>query len=225
MLVCILDTETGGLDAKKHPLVEVGAVLWSMKDQTMIKCFSSLVHATSNEAEAVNGIPLSALLRAPSAEAVKESLRKMCVTADAIMAHNGSFDAQWLPEIVALQKPWIDTCNDVEWPRAGASRSLVSLCLDHGVGVSHAHRAITDCLLLVRLLERVSETHDLEILLLHAMRPKAVYEVAERDFSEERNAQAKAAGFRWEASVKGWRRKMATDDIGKLPFAVREVRA
>lgn len=230
--ILFFDVETGGTDPAVHPLIEVGAVLWSVTHRSITRCFSSLVRATSNEAESVNRIPAAQLADAPEPHVVRESLKRIASLADIAVAHNASFDVQWLPEVPAL-RPVVCSCHDIEWPTPGQSspldqprsrpgKSLVALCLEHGVGVGSAHRAITDCLLLARLFERVAERHDLQTMLARAMRPKALFEVADKAFSEERNAQAKAAGFSWNAKARAWQRRMCPDDVAALPFATRE---
>lgn len=236
--LAILDVETDSLDAQTGHLLEVAVVLFSVEHRAVITSRSWLVDhgLRENAAEAVNGIPPLLLIQGDSMARAESEVERYCLGVDAMMAHNADFDRQWLP--VLAGHTWIDSM-DLEWPKASASRGLVATALAHGVGVTQAHRAMADCFTLAALLERVAEMKDaigrdpglpgerpfgpFEQWLDRATRPKRVYEVADKSFDEKRNALAKAAGFRWDAAVKAWKRKMFIDDAQALPFAVREV--
>lgn len=243
--ICILDTETTGVEPKKDTVLEIGVVLWSVEHKTIISAFSALCadpNVRENPAEAVNGIPSTIFKTAPptaSAWAWNEAGHLMGF-ADAIAAHSADFDRAFCAPFMTAPlatKPWICTQNDIEWPglrrassvdgqRERPGQSLVALALAHGLGVSHAHRALTDCMLLARLFERVHEMgHDVEAMLERGLRPKARFAVADTGFDPKRNELAKANGFRWDPDRKLWIRKMAIEDASKLPFRVREVAA
>jgi DNA polymerase III subunit epsilon len=49
----------------------------------------------------------------------------------------------------------------------------VSLALSHGIGVSSAHRALTDCSLIAALFDRMEK---LEAMIEEAKRPKALFQ-------------------------------------------------
>jgi len=221
-LVCILDTETTGLDpAQGAKCIEVGCIVYSIRHRAMVEAFSSLIHSDGNDAEHVNHIPVG-LLRQSSgmdAEYVWGETGVRAGGCEAVLAHNADFDRQWVPDTFPDKVPWIDTCGDVTWPleqRPGSS--LVSLCLDHGIGVVDPHRALGDCFMLARLMTRVAELgHDVSELLARGLRPKATFEA--KIPYEDRDI-AKDAGFRWEKDKKRWIRKMAIDDAAKLPFRV-----
>jgi DNA polymerase-3 subunit epsilon len=219
--VLILDTETTGIDPAKDRAIEVGAVLWSVEHRTIDRCYSAILRGEGNAAEAVNGIPAAALPFATAPDFAWDTVGTMAGGADAFVAHSADFDRGFTPEPLARLLPWICTIDDVQWPRASDSRSLVALALAHGLGISHAHRALTDCLTIARLLERVAEMgHDVGAMLARGLRLKAKFQAL---VSYETNALAKTAGFRWDAAAKIWWRKMAVDDVAALPFKVRQV--
>lgn len=219
-LALIVDCETSSLDPSTGHLLELGMVRWSIEHRTVFACSSQIVRAPSNEAESVNGIPFAALAHGIDRSAVDRAFRMWSESADVILAH-GDFDAKWLP---AVDKPWVDTCNDLVYPKPSTSRALTALCLAHGIGVTHAHRALPDCLLVAQLLERCAELGaDVHAMLERGLRPKAKFAVAESGFDPARNELAKKHLFRWVPESKLWMRTMARDDIAALPFAVREV--
>jgi DNA polymerase-3 subunit epsilon len=216
-LILLCDTETSSLEPADGHLLELGMLRWSVEHRTTIAQASWLVRAPGNPAEPHNGIPPAVLPEGQNQDVVLDAFRRWSGSVDAIVAHNGDFDQKWLP---AVGKPWIDSAWDVDWPRVGNGRKLIDLALAHGLAVLDAHRALSDCLLLARLLERVAELgHDVGQLLARAMRPK-VKVIAEVPF--EQKDEAKAAGFRWEPyPVKKWWRMMPAEDIAALPFPTR----
>src|SRR5690606_28957405 len=96
-------------------------------------------------------------------------------------------------------------------------QSLVNLALDHGIGVSSAHRALTDCQLIAALFDRMD---DLPGMFQHAMRPKSTYRAI---VSYDDRQLAKDAGFRWNGDDKTWTRRMADEDAAAMPFEARRV--
>jgi DNA polymerase-3 subunit epsilon len=74
---------------------------------------------------------------------------------------------------------------------------------------------------LARILTRLAEKgHDLEAMLVHAMRPKAMFHSLA---PFEKKEEVKAAGFRWDPERKVWWRRMAIEDSKELPFKVKVV--
>lgn len=225
----IIDTETGGLDAEKDPLVEVGAVLFDTVLGVPIQSTSFLVRATTNDAEAINGIPTAALglgwahgfEKAPRALDRLASLGKSVRGETIFVAHNAAFDRQWID---VPGSRWICTKSDVDWPRVhGGTGSLVTIALAYGVGVSRAHRAIEDCLTLADVLTRVHEIEGgLDGWLARALEPKV--EVVACVSYDDRQL-AKDAGFEWNPNRKVWAKKVGESRVDafreRLTFRTR----
>ena len=233
--IAIFDCETGGL-SPTDPLLEVAVCRWSVEHRDILDTRSWLIFASTNAAEAVNGMRPALCRQGEHREIEITSIVDWCEDADAIAAHNASFDLAFLPELAAL--PCIDTCADLEWPGVKLGASLNETALGVLGHATRGHRAIHDVLTLARCFERVSDDMDVQssidvydqcterfdAWLSRALRPKALYEVADKRFDPARNEQAKAAGFRWDAAAKSWRRKLAVEDASALPFKVVEVR-
>jgi DNA polymerase III epsilon subunit-like protein len=219
--VLLLDTETTGTELT-DVCIEVAAVVYSVTHAAPVRSFASLIRADNNPAEHVNGIPAAMLALAPPAELVWRVVRRMALECDAIVAHNAAFDVRFVPAEVTNGMPWICSCYDLAWPKAPKlGAPLISLCLAHGLGVSHAHRALSDCDLLSRLLTRVHEMGcDLEALLARGLRPKATFQGL---VPMSRNNELKEAWFKWKPDTKQWLRTMAIEDAALLPFPTREV--
>jgi DNA polymerase III subunit epsilon len=218
--VLIVDVETTGLDPTSDRVIEVGAVLYDVGHRTIRSSYSSLLQGDSNAAEAVNAIPASVLPTAPPPDVVWRYIAALSRDVDCFVAHRASFDRSFFPAELAASKPWACSKFDMQWPRAKLGASLTETALAHGLGLSHAHRALTDCLTIARLLERVAEMGcDVGAMLVRALRPKARF-VSLAPFEEKE--VVKAHGFQWEPTRRVWAREMAIEDAGDLPFRVRQ---
>lgn len=219
MKLLVIDSETTGVDPSKHQAIEWAGALWSTDHGSLIGAFSFIVKADSNAAEHVNHIP-AAMLNEHGVERT-DAAGRVAVwmhRCDVVLAHSAAFDASFLPPEVSGLRPWVCTCDDVEWPGPqGTSKSLVALCLERGVGVASAHRALTDVILLVRLLERVREGGcNIEAMIRHAMRPKMRYAAVTVRFDAALNERLKAAGFRWSPDRREWWRRCFVDDVERV---------
>lgn len=220
--IMLIDVETSSTDPATGALLEVAMAIYSLEHRSFVRARSWLVQAEENDAIAVNGIRPELLRSGVPAEDVHRQIQAIATKeVQAVTSWNWSFDGAWLPELANM--PNFCSMDDVPWPRPSTSKSLAAVALAHGVGVLDAHRALTDVMTMVRLFDRVSEIADLSELVAKAMRPKATFEVADKSFDEERNRLAKENGFRWDAGVRGWRRRMAIADVAALPFEVRRV--
>ena len=219
-LLLILDTETTGLSPAEHRCIEVGAVLFSVPDRSVLSQVSFLMPCTSNAAEAVNGIAPALTQRPQPWQAGLACFEAMVEAADVLLAHNAAFDQQWfgLGSLPALSKPWLCSMEDIRWPQERQLRSTPSvrdLALAYGVPVWAAHRALTDCIYLAHVFERCE---DLEDLLLQAMEPRRLYRAR---LSYEERHKAREAGFRWNQPVSGaWSRRLSDREVALLPFPV-----
>jgi DNA polymerase III subunit epsilon len=228
MKVLIIDTETTGLDAKRDWVIEIGAILYSVPHRTTLFQFSTLLNAPNNAAEHINRIPAAVLpeICMNTQQVFIDTLQQLAQAADYAIAHNATFDKQWfdgshlpiLRNIAAEPLKWLCTLEDFTFPQqTRQGENLVSLALNHGIGVSSAHRALTDCQLIATLFDRMD---DLQGMIDRADRPKALYRA---HVSYEDRDLAKTAGFKWNAGSKIWTRRMATVDALKLPFPVKEI--
>jgi DNA polymerase III subunit epsilon len=222
--VLILDTETTGLTPAEGEVIEIAAVRYSLSDACVIEAHSWLVQAESNPAEPVNHIAPASLKHGVDLAWAWNETDTSADGCDAVLAHNSDFDRQWVPEEAErlLALPWIDTCGAITWPRESKpGSSLIHLALDHGLAVVDPHRALSDCLLLARLLTRCAELgHELATLLAPGLRPRALFQAL---VSFDDREKAKSAGFHWDAPTKRWLRKMVIEETGSLGFRVQEV--
>ena len=221
----ILDTETTGLEPVSAQCIEVGAVLFHVPSRSVLSQVSFLLPTAANPAEHVNGIAAEVTRLSQPWQAGLQHFLALLAGADAVLAHNAAFDAKWfgLGQLPPINKPWICSMDDIEWPPERHLRpapSVRDLALAYGVPVWAAHRALTDCIYLVQVLERCG---DLEGLLAAAMEPKLLYR-ANLPYAERH--KAKQAGFRWNEPVRGaWSRRLSERQAQALAFEVQRVEA
>ena len=225
--IAIYDLETDGVDPSAHRPIELGLLLWSAEHLTTIAQASYLIRSErGNAAESANHIPAAALVddAAITEEQAWTRVRSFFGMADLVVAHKAAFDRSFTPPAIADAKPWLCTIEDVEWPVATRSKNLRDIAVEHGVAVTEAHRALTDCDLIRKLFEAVARrVPDFQAWLAQQLEPKPVYRVAARGFDADRNALAKEHGFTFHDKDKTWRRKMRPEQIAALPFEVVEV--
>lgn len=227
----IIDLETTGLDPKHHRPIELGAIFYSVKHHCTLHQLSTLFPVDQNPAQAVNRIAVDASFAAlEQCETLIAVFKKWLVQADYVVAHNAAFDKQWFGQrfLPAITKPWLCTYEDFIWPENPRPTNLVATALNHGVGVSHAHRALTDCQLIAALFDRV-EYHrpgQLEALVKQAIARSTeprVYVIAE--VSKQDKDLAKNRGFRWNQYIEHkWVKKLRQSDFEReqpnYPFKV-----
>lgn len=199
--------------------IEVACILYDLVHAAPIASCSYLIAADENPAEAVNGIPTALLQRSRFLPDPWDMCIHMAESADVILAHRSDFDRSFVPLSIRDAKPWVCTKFHVQWPKGKLGDALVPLALAHGVGVVHAHRAMSDCDTLARILTRVHEMgNSLPELIVKAMRPrKRVVALVSYDDREK----AKQAGFAWDPQKREWWRDMPVEEIGGLGFEVR----
>ena len=221
--ILILDTETTGLDHECDDCIEVGSILFNVKNRAVLAHQSFLLPVEKNNAEKINNIPAEITrLSQPLLEAIKY-FESLVQASDVIVAHNSEFDRKWfgLKKLPKIEKSWICSMDDITWPGDRQLRtrpSVRDLALAYGVPVWNAHRALTDCIYLAEVFKRCD---GLEKLLNRALEPKVLIRA---DISYEKRYLAKNAGFRWNDEIKGaWSRKMSRRDMAELDFPVHEV--
>jgi DNA polymerase-3 subunit epsilon len=219
--IAILDCETTGLNPETDACIEVAVVLYSVEHAAPIASFSSLIYEASNAAEDVNRIP-AALLGSgvcPVSAKVWPMVGRMIAQADAVVAHRAEFDRAFVDATVRDVRPWVCSKFDIEWPKGKPGDHLVNLALSHGLGVVHAHRALTDCDILTRLFMRVAEMgHDVSAMLARAMLPRvsvlSLAPFAEKDI-------VKAHGFEFNSATREWTKRCIKGEVPEFPFQTR----
>src|SRR5665213_806807 len=92
-----LDTETSGLSVAKGAVcIEVGAILYNIEHKAMLQCMSTLLPCNSNPVEHINGINAALTQKTMYIDHTMLFLNEMAMACDAVVAHNASFDLQFM---------------------------------------------------------------------------------------------------------------------------------
>ena len=96
----IVDVETTGFSPDKESTVEIGAVLYSVKNHAVLQQWSSMFYAPSNAAEHVNHISQGMLDEMKDVGTTYETFWRMAFSANAFAAHNAEFDKGFIKRFV-----------------------------------------------------------------------------------------------------------------------------
>jgi DNA polymerase III epsilon subunit-like protein len=223
MLILSLDFECTGLDFVKDRVIEVGAILWSSGQKRALESQGFLVSSdvpVTSEITKITGITQSAVDRYgyESGESLSVVLDFMA-QADAVIGHNVvRFDKRMLQSwadregVPVPDKLWIDTFTDL--PETFATK-LGYMAADAGFVNLFCHGALTDCLTVLKLVEK----YDINAVVERAKSPMVVVQAHQ---ARHENELAKKAKFRWRPETKQWWKFVKECDLeefGKtLPF-------
>jgi DNA polymerase-3 subunit epsilon len=206
MILLGLDLETTGTDPESASIIEVGAVLWDSDSGQPVRCWSTLVKSAiplDPDVVEITGIT-DDLLQAHGVDlpGVLRSLRADMLTADYIVAHNAGYDRRVLERATAdccftrQDYNWIDTMMDVPFPRGCQYRNLTYLQAFHGFVNPFPHRALTDVLTTMTILQRYNLADVIERSKSPTLKVKACFEWGCPGFDEIKDF-AKSRGFKW----------------------------
>lgn len=211
MKLLITDLETTGLDPSKDKIIEVGAILYSVDHQCTLQQLSTLLPCEENPAENINRIKNLAT-KEVSNNTLLQVYKEWVKEADYIVAYNANFEKSWLKGITK-EKPWICAYEDIIWPNNHKQTNLVATALNHGVGVSLAHRALADCQILAQLFDRMDDLPEMLRKAVFRSIEERVYVVAEVVFDEK--DKAKEQKFKWDNVKRHWHKIMVKSDYEK----------
>ncbi|MBD3331833.1 WYL domain-containing protein [candidate division GN15 bacterium] len=161
------DTETTGVWAPAHRLVEIGAIKFRLGDNT-VQQFQSLIQperSIPGEVIEIHGITDDMVAASPTAETVLDQFMTFCGQDSVLIAHNVTFDISFLAcELERYGKSFgnnlfldtLDICQRV-FPDL-ESYSLLSLAQHFNLASSQEHRALGDASL-VHLLFMLAAEH------------------------------------------------------------------
>jgi len=214
MRVCIIDTETTGIDPEKDALIELAFAIYQFTedDFSLIECASFLMPCGENPAYDCNGI--SPELSLMSVMALSKSMKRAMDSCACFIAHNAAFDKGFFGETFEInsQIPWVCTVADYELD-CGKSRKLTHVCADNGIFFTAGkHRAMIDVLMLAELVNKLGYERFLKAFERSKMPEYKLISLA--PFADK--DAVKAAGFRWNPDTKQWTKNVKTKDVDAL---------
>ncbi|QJR29313.1 3'-5' exonuclease [Limnobacter profundi] len=210
--VLVVDTETTGLDFATCEVIEVGAVLIEVDQDTgaigaVLGTYGGLEEPKvpiTPENSAIHGITNDMVKGQRFDEA---ALKTLCDEAALFVAHNAAFDKPFmLRRFPWLEKSiWACTFRELPWTQENYSgRKLEYLLSDCGY-FHGAHRAVEDCNALVHVLAQPLKTSQrMPFQVLFDSANESIYQIAALKAPFEKKDFLKSKGFRWNADDRVW---------------------
>ena len=218
--IIAFDLETTGLDVAKDEIIEIGAILFSVKENRgnmvseELDVFQSLVKASKPitlEASKVNKITDEMLLNAPSCAEVLQKFKTFCDMSNCLVAHNAdSFDKRFLSaaygkhSVPAPTQPFLDSIkmarNIIQLPNYSLGSIAKTLKTRNEISLKvredSMHRAVYDCEMLMHvfialLRGRLSNEEWAAQEFLQALKKKDIHQ----DSTQIKPVRPKATGF------------------------------
>lgn len=210
--VLVVDTETTGLEYASCEMIEVGALLLEVDQDTgevgaVLGSYGGLEEPNepiSPENTAVHGIT-NEMVKGQQFD--EQALKTLCDQAALVVAHNAAFDKPFmLRRFPWLEKSvWACTFRELPWAQENYSgRKLEYLLSDCGY-FHGAHRAVEDCNALAHVLAQPLKTsHRMPFQVLFDSANESIYQIAALKAPFEKKDLLKARGFRWNSDDRVW---------------------
>lgn len=228
MLIVGFDTETTGLNVQEDHIIEVGAVLWDTERKAPLYMMSSLIKgphipkldAKITELTGITDSDLEKFGHEPGL--VLGGLNQVFSRAEAIVAHNGNlFDRPMYENnckrhaLKAVDKPWIDTSCDVDYPPHITTRRLSHLAADHAFLNPFAHRALFDVMTMLNVMSR----YDFKQVLEWSRSPTVEIKA---DSTFQQKELVKKQNYRWDNERKIWHKSIKSFQLDDAHRAAKE---
>lgn len=160
--ICVLDTETTGLNLAKHKIIELCAAIVDVSDTGRIVAVRSVMtglvdpgHALPPEIVELTGLTDAVL----AGESIcPQQLAELLEYCDGVIAFNSQFDRPFIEKHIGrhVPVPWGCAMADVAWRKCGFESGPQGFLLNQaGYFMPTAHRAKDDVLALINLLDHV----------------------------------------------------------------------
>jgi DNA polymerase-3 subunit epsilon len=215
-----------GVNTKVDRVTEIGAVLWDTRINLPVKIYSELIKEKdmlplTEEVIDLTGIDHQLLdewgLEGEQIKMALERLALIMKKADYFMAHNGAnYDRPMLTAmferygLTIPEKVWIDTQNDIEYPKRQTHKSMAALEHSHGFINPFPHRAVTDVLSMLKIashydynrMAKIASAPKIKIVAsLRAPNWKDAVQVEKFNLIKNKVARS---GFKWDGNAKEW---------------------
>lgn len=200
----ILDTETTGLDHRKHEIIEIGAIAFTFNEAGEIGDVTDVYGGLQQpkmpippDITALTGIN-DDMVAGESIDMAR--LQEMVVPADLIIAHNASFDRPFCEAFapVFAGKAWACSNAEIDWSARGFEGTKLGYLIGQAGYFHDGHRAVDDCFALLEVLARDTEkTSSAPFAELYKASQRARVRIYAEHSPFDMKDHLKARGYRW----------------------------
>lgn len=204
MILCGVDLETTGVEPHNSEITEIGWAIFDTNDWTKPLVMESKMCKISGTVPAeiveLTGITDEILKRSGSPiEYVLGMLQGHLdhFGVEYMVAHNGTFDKDFLAfhsssrGLPTIKQGFIDTKNDIPFPKRVRNTNLVALAAEHGFLNPFPHAALFDVFTMMKVLSQ----YDINEVLAYRSEPKYFLQ-AVVDYNNR--ALASKRGYKWQ---------------------------
>lgn len=216
----VLDTETTGTDPDEDQVIELALLCFEyLPDSGQIVRVTRAYEGLEDpgrpippEATLIHGITDEMVAgQHLDDEAVKGLLQGACW----VVAHNASFDRQFLERRLGVFEtlPWVCSYAEIPWAQEGfAGAKLDYLASRHGF-FYEGHRSQIDCRALLEVLRLpLPRSGDIAWRRLLQSGAQPSYRISALDAPFESKDVLKARGYRWDAKRRCWHRTLGREE-------------
>jgi len=200
----ILDTETTGLDHRKHEIIEIGAIaftfdkagnigdvmgLYGGLQQPSIPIPADITRLTGITDDMVGGQRID-----------MEALGNLINPADLVIAHNAGFDRPFCETLspIFAHKAWACSNSEIQWSLRGYEGTKLGYLVGQAGYFHGGHRAVDDCFALLEVLAREAEgIPETALAELYQASQRSRVRVFAEGSPFDMKDHLKARGYRW----------------------------
>lgn len=200
----ILDTETTGLDHRKHEIIEIGAVAFTFNESGEIGDVTGVYGGLQQpstpippEITALTGITDDMV----AGQIIDmTALRRLIMPADLIIAHNAGFDRPFCEAFSPAfdGKAWACSNSEIDWSVRGFEGTKLGYLIGQAGYFHDGHRAVDDCFALLEVLARkTAEAPQAAFAELYAASLRSRVRIYAEHSPFDMKDHLKARGYRW----------------------------
>jgi DNA polymerase-3 subunit epsilon len=199
----ILDTETTGLDHRKHDVIEIGLVSFTFNDQGDIGDVVGVYGGLQQP-----GMPIPAEItrltgitdQMVAGQVIDmDAVRALLDGADLVIAHNAGFDRPFCEAFSTgfAGKAWACSVAEVNWRERGFEGTKLAYLIGQAGYFHDGHRAVDDCFALLEVLALPAADGSNALSELYRSSQQSRVRVYAENSPFEMKDHLKARGYRW----------------------------
>ncbi|MGK2908814.1 MAG: 3'-5' exonuclease [Sphingobium sp.] len=209
--IAVIDTETTGTDPDRDEIIDIAYVILQVDARGEICGIERWGQALRDPGMPIP--PMITQLTGITDHDVRglavdlDALQAILSGVDACVAHNCSFDAAFLQNLLPAMAdaPWACSARDFDWLEAGFDgKALGYLLMQVGFFTKKGHRAMADVISLIHLLAWRQPNEQTVIGTLLANAEQETVRVEANGAGYHKRSVLKARGYRWDPAANVW---------------------